>query len=114
MKRVVNLGRWLFFYFVIKLVENMKEVTPGITWLLGQGFDSNVYIIESNQEILMIDSGAGKLINQQFQGSSQSDFSSDFEDLVILELGAQAVLGGDQDSSTGSPGTFAMPFIGFP
>jgi hydroxyacylglutathione hydrolase len=50
----------------------MKEVTPGITWLLGQGYDSNVYIIESNHEILMIDSGAGKLINQQFQGSSQS------------------------------------------
>ncbi|MHA1512762.1 MAG: MBL fold metallo-hydrolase [Candidatus Hodarchaeales archaeon] len=50
----------------------MKEVIPGITWLLGQGFDSNVYIIESNQEILMIDSGAGKLINQRFQTSSQS------------------------------------------
>lgn len=50
----------------------MKEVTPGITWLLGQGFDSNVYIIESNQEILMIDSGAGKLINQRFHAISQS------------------------------------------
>ena len=50
----------------------MKEIIAGITWLLGQGFDSNVYIIESNQEILMVDSGAGKLINQRFQASSQS------------------------------------------
>ena len=50
----------------------MKEVIPGITWLLGQGFDSNVYIIESEQDSLMIDSGAGKLINQRFHGSSQS------------------------------------------
>jgi len=50
----------------------MKEVTPGITWLLGQGFDSNVYIIESNKELLMIDSGAGKLINQRFHSNTQS------------------------------------------
>jgi len=50
----------------------MKEVIPGITWLLGQGYDSNVYIVESNQDKLMIDSGAGKLINQRFQASSQS------------------------------------------
>jgi glyoxylase-like metal-dependent hydrolase (beta-lactamase superfamily II) len=50
----------------------MKEVAPGITWLLGQGIDSNVYIIESDQDKLMIDSGAGKLINQRFQTSSQS------------------------------------------
>ncbi|MCK4848261.1 MAG: MBL fold metallo-hydrolase, partial [Candidatus Heimdallarchaeota archaeon] len=50
----------------------MKEVIPGITWLLGQGFDSNVYIIESNKETLMIDSGAGKLINQQVHTISQS------------------------------------------
>ena len=50
----------------------MKEVIPGITWLLGQGFDSNVYIIESNREALMIDSGAGKLINQQVHTISQS------------------------------------------
>ena len=50
----------------------MKEVFPGITWLLGQGFDSNVYIIESEDDKLMIDSGAGNLINQRFQGNSQS------------------------------------------
>jgi len=50
----------------------MKEIISGITWLLGQGFDSNVYIIESNQEILMIDSGAGKLLNQRFQTNTQS------------------------------------------
>jgi len=50
----------------------MKEVVPGITWLLGQGYDSNVYIIESDQDKLMIDSGAGKLIDQRFQSSSQS------------------------------------------
>ncbi|MHA1541974.1 MAG: hypothetical protein ACTSQH_03275 [Candidatus Hodarchaeales archaeon] len=50
----------------------MKEVVPGITWLLGEGYDSNVYIIESDQDKLMIDSGAGKLIDQRFQSSSQS------------------------------------------
>ena len=50
----------------------MKEVFPGIFWLLGQGFDSNVYIIESKNEKLLIDSGAGISINQRFHNSSRS------------------------------------------
>ena len=37
----------------------MKELLHGITWLLGQGLDCNVFIIESQGESLMIDSGLG-------------------------------------------------------
>ncbi|MFW9905461.1 MAG: MBL fold metallo-hydrolase [Candidatus Thorarchaeota archaeon] len=37
----------------------MKELLRGITWLLGQGLDCNVFIIESKGESLMIDSGLG-------------------------------------------------------
>ena len=37
----------------------MKEIIKGITWLLGQGLDCNVFIIESKDEKLMIDSGLG-------------------------------------------------------
>ena len=37
----------------------MKELLTGITWLLGQGLDCNVFIIESKGESLMIDSGLG-------------------------------------------------------
>ena len=41
------------------------------------------------------------------QGSSKDDFSDTFEDLAILELGANEVLGGDQDSTTGR---YIVPF----
>jgi len=37
----------------------MKEIIKGITWLLGLGLDCNVFIIESKDEKLMIDSGLG-------------------------------------------------------
>lgn len=37
----------------------------------------------------------------KLQGSSKSDFADTIEDLAILELGAQEVIGGDQDSTTG-------------
>jgi hypothetical protein len=37
----------------------------------------------------------------KLQGSSSATFASAIEDLAILELGAQEVIGGDQDSTTG-------------
>lgn len=41
------------------------------------------------------------------QGSSKSDFADTYEDLTILELGANEALGGDQDSTTGR---YIIPF----
>jgi hypothetical protein len=41
------------------------------------------------------------------QGSANADFSSTIEELASVELGAAAVLGGDQDSTTGR---FQVPF----
>jgi hydroxyacylglutathione hydrolase len=50
----------------------MKQLVTGITWLLGQSFDCNVFIIESKNEILMIDSGAGNLISNRQNTTSRS------------------------------------------
>ncbi len=50
----------------------MKQLITGITWLLGQGFDCNVFVIESGDEVLMIDSGAGNLMSQRLNANSQS------------------------------------------
>lgn len=47
--------------------------------------------IASNDELYRI----------KVQGSSTADFSANYEDLAILELGAKEVLGGDVDSSVG-------------
>jgi hypothetical protein len=47
------------------------------------------------------------------QGSSQSDFSYDYKNLAILELGAFETLGGDQDSSSAedsTTGRYMVPF----
>lgn len=49
-----------------KRVANMKEIMTGITWLLGQGLDCNVFIIESNNNSLLIDSGLGGEMTQSF------------------------------------------------
>ena len=37
----------------------MKEIIPNFYWLLGQGFDSNVYLITTSEENILIDSGLG-------------------------------------------------------
>ena len=50
----------------------MKQLITGITWLLGQSFDCNVFIIESKNEVLMIDSGAGNLISNRQNTTSRS------------------------------------------
>ena len=42
------------------------------------------------------------------QGCNENDFNSGYEDLVILELGAKEVIGGDVDSE---PGRYEIPFI---
>ena len=54
--------------------------------------------IASNDEVYKI----------SLQGSSESDFADTYEDLVILELGANEVLGGDQDSLVGR---YKIPFV---
>ena len=41
------------------------------------------------------------------QGSTKSDFADTFEELTIVELGANEVLGGDQDSTIGR---YKVPF----
>jgi hypothetical protein len=47
------------------------------------------------------------------QGSSQSDFSSDYKDLAILALGAFETLGGDQDSSSADDSTIGRYIVPF-
>ncbi|MFX0209776.1 MAG: MBL fold metallo-hydrolase [Candidatus Hodarchaeota archaeon] len=44
----------------------MRQIAHGITWMLGQGLDCNVFIIESKGESLMIDSGLGGRMNFGF------------------------------------------------
>ncbi len=51
----------------------MKEIISGITWLLGQGLDCNVFIIESEDENLMIDSGLGKGMTSAFGNNENSN-----------------------------------------
>jgi hypothetical protein len=43
----------------------------------------------------------------QLQGSSKSDFADTYEVLASVKLGAQEVIGGDQDSTTGR---YMVPF----
>jgi glyoxylase-like metal-dependent hydrolase (beta-lactamase superfamily II) len=50
----------------------VQQILDGIYWLLGQGMDSNVFIIESNGETLLIDSGLGERMSQMFGGQAQS------------------------------------------
>lgn len=50
----------------------MQQILDGIYWLLGQGMDSNVFIIESNGEALLIDSGLGDRMSQMFGGQTHS------------------------------------------
>jgi len=40
----------------------MKEIIRGISWLLGTGYDCNVFIIESEGSSILIDSGLGDKI----------------------------------------------------
>ncbi|MHA2095409.1 MAG: MBL fold metallo-hydrolase [Candidatus Hodarchaeales archaeon] len=49
----------------------MKQILTNIYWLLGQGFDCNVFIIASGKETIMIDTGAGNTLTHSLgQGSS--------------------------------------------
>ncbi|UCE12845.1 MAG: MBL fold metallo-hydrolase [Candidatus Heimdallarchaeota archaeon] len=50
----------------------MKQIFKGITWLLGQGLDCNVFIIESEGKSLMIDSGLGGRMTISFGGQNKS------------------------------------------
>ncbi|MHA2244824.1 MAG: MBL fold metallo-hydrolase [Candidatus Hodarchaeales archaeon] len=50
----------------------MKQIIQGITWLLGQGLDCNVFIIESEGESLVIDSGLGGRMTPGFGGHKES------------------------------------------
>jgi glyoxylase-like metal-dependent hydrolase (beta-lactamase superfamily II) len=44
----------------------MKQLYHGISLILGQGLDCNVFIIESNDESLLIDSGLGDSFSQGY------------------------------------------------
>lgn len=48
-----------------------------------------------------------ELYQYKIQGSSSATFASTIVDLGVLELGANEVLSGDQDSTTG---TYSIPF----
>ncbi|MHA1226604.1 MAG: MBL fold metallo-hydrolase [Candidatus Hodarchaeales archaeon] len=50
----------------------MKQLSKGIFWSLGQGFDSNVYVIKSGDQSLLIDSGLGNRISNSFGSGSNS------------------------------------------
>ncbi|MHA2137488.1 MAG: MBL fold metallo-hydrolase [Candidatus Hodarchaeales archaeon] len=50
----------------------MKQILTDVYWLLGQGFDCNVFIIDSRQESIMIDTGAGSTLNQGFSTASSN------------------------------------------
>ncbi|MHA1974366.1 MAG: MBL fold metallo-hydrolase [Candidatus Hodarchaeales archaeon] len=50
----------------------MKQISKGIFWLLGQGLDSNVYLIKSRDQSLLIDSGLGNRINNRFVSTGNS------------------------------------------
>ncbi len=44
----------------------MRQILQGVTWLLGEELDCNVFIIESNDESLLIDSGLGDRMAQRY------------------------------------------------
>ena len=48
----------------------MKELIKGITWILGKGMDSNAYVIESEGEALLIDSGLCGIVNFGYGASN--------------------------------------------
>ncbi len=50
----------------------MKEILTDIYWLLGQGFNCNVFIIDSNKETIMIDTGVGNTLGQAFNTDSSN------------------------------------------
>jgi hydroxyacylglutathione hydrolase len=68
----------------------MKEIMTGITWLLGQGLDCNVFIIESNEESLLIDSGLGGGMTQSF--GLQKDSLKELKNLINLKNVKQVFL----------------------
>ncbi len=71
---------------------------------LGAGLvEANLIIDVTAIEIASDD----EIYKLSLQGSSDSAFADTFEDLAILELGANEVLGGDQDSAIGR---YVIPF----
>lgn len=68
----------------------MKEIMTGITWLLGQGFDCNVFIIESKGESLLVDSGLGGGMMQSF--GLQKNSVNELEEAINLKNVKQVLL----------------------
>ena len=58
----------------------MKEIAHGITWLLGQGMDCNAFIIESEGDSLLIDSGLGGRVSHVF--GAQPDSIKELENAI--------------------------------
>ena len=50
----------------------MKNITPDISWFLGQGYDSNAFVIESEGSSLLIDSGLGDKMPTGFGSNTRS------------------------------------------
>lgn len=68
----------------------MKQILKGITWLLGQGFDCNVFIIESKGKSLMVDSGLGGRMPISFGGHNRS--TNILENAIISKKISQILL----------------------
>ena len=68
----------------------MKQILKGITWLLGQGLDCNVFIIESKGKSLMIDSGLGGRMTISFGGHNKS--TTILENAIISKKISQILL----------------------
>ncbi|MHA1969752.1 MAG: MBL fold metallo-hydrolase, partial [Candidatus Hodarchaeales archaeon] len=58
----------------------MKELIRGITWFLGQGLDCNAFIIESEGQSILIDSGLGGGMTQTF--GVQKNSVGDLEQII--------------------------------
>lgn len=68
----------------------MREIAQGITWMLGQGLNCNVFIIESEGDSLMIDSGLGGRMNFGF--GDQKGSIKILEDAIIHRKITQILL----------------------
>lgn len=58
----------------------MRQVLPGIYWLLGEGLNCNVFLIESKGEKLLIDSGLGNRMS--YGMGSQASNSPSLREII--------------------------------
>lgn len=68
----------------------MKEIISGINWLLGQGLDCNVFLLESEGKSLLVDSGLGGGMTQPF--GMQKNSAIELEKLIKVKKIKQVFL----------------------